>query len=110
MAAESYENPIAERVNGILKEELLKPGYPNHDLAKADIQKAIQIYNQKRPHRSLNMMTPKEAHNLTGFIPKQWKKNNRVARRYRDKAKSQKNITGEKNIITLIYPKSVEHF
>ncbi len=47
MATESYENPIAERVNGILKEELLKPGYPDHASAKTDIQKAIHIYNEK---------------------------------------------------------------
>jgi len=51
MARESYENPIAERVNGILKEELLQPGYPTHEEAKAAIRKAIQIYIEKRPHR-----------------------------------------------------------
>ena len=41
IAAESYENPIAERVNGILKEELLRPGYPDHASAKMAIAKAI---------------------------------------------------------------------
>ncbi len=97
MATESYENPIAERVNGILKEELLRPGYPTHELAKADIQKAINIYNEKRPHRSLNMMKPVEAHTMTGPIPKRWKKN-----KYRDKAKSEKNATAEKKKITVI--------
>ena len=96
MATESYENPIAERINGTLKDELLRPGYPNHKLAKADIHKAIRIYNEKRPHRSVNMMTPQEAHELTGPIPKRWKKN-----MYRDKAKYQKSTTGEKKKITL---------
>lgn len=83
MATESYENPIAERVNGTLKDELLRPAYPNAEPAKADIQRAINIYNEKRPHRSLNMMMPTEAHNLTGYIPKKWKKN-----KYRCKTKS----------------------
>lgn len=98
MATESCENPIAERVNGILKDELLRPGYPNYELAKADIQKAIHIYNEKRPHRSLNMMKPVEAHTLNGPIPKKWKKN-----KYRDKAKSQKSTAGEKKKMSLIY-------
>ena len=38
MAKESYENPIAERINGILKDELIRPGYTSFDLA----QKAIK--------------------------------------------------------------------
>lgn len=97
MATESYENPIAERVNGTLKDELLRPAYPNAEPAKADIQRAINIYNEKRPHRSLNMMMPTEAHNLTGYIPKKWKKN-----MYRCKTKSQKNASNEKKKLAMI--------
>ena len=85
MAAESYENPIAERVNGILKEELLRPGYPDHATAKVAIAKAIQIYNEERPHRSLNMMMPEQAHQMSGSIPKRWKKN-----KYREKARKRR--------------------
>ena len=99
MATESYENPIAERVNGILKEELLRPGYPDHASAKVAIAKAIQIYNKKRPHRSLNMMMPEQAHQMDGPIPKRWKKNKyrEQARERREaKHKSQKNTAGEK--------------
>jgi putative transposase len=51
MAKESYENPIAERINGILKDELLRPGYPKFDLAQKAIKKAVRIYNTERPHR-----------------------------------------------------------
>ena len=91
MANESYENPIAERVNGTLKDELLRLAYPNAELAKADIQRAIRIYNEKRPHRSVNMMMPIEAHVLTGYIPKKWKKN-----KYRIKHHSKNNATHEK--------------
>ncbi len=82
MARESYENPIAERVNGILKEELLRPGYPDHASAKMAIAKAIRIYNEKRPHRSLDMMMPVQAHQMSGPIPKRWKKN-----KYREQAR-----------------------
>lgn len=99
MARESYENPIAERVNGILKEELLRPGYPDQASAKMAIAKAIRIYNEKRPHRSLNMMMPVQAHQMSGPIPKRWKKN-----KYREKARkrreaehqSQKSTASEK--------------
>lgn len=98
MASESYENPIAERVNGILKEELLRPGYPTHKEAKLAIRKAIQIYNEKRPHRSLNMMTPAKAHHMTGPLRKRWKKN-----KYREQAKSQKNATIKKKIRTEVF-------
>lgn len=97
MATESYKNPIAERVNGILKEELLKARYPDHASAKADIQKAINIYNEKRPHRSLNMMKPVEAHTMTGTIPKRWKKN-----KYRDRDKNGKSTTTEKKKMIII--------
>lgn len=72
MAKESYENPIAERINGILKDELLRPGYPSFELAQKAIKKAVRIYNTERPHRSINMMYPVDAENLTGPIPKVW--------------------------------------
>lgn len=99
MARESYENPIAERVNGILKEELLRPGYPDHASAKVSISKAIQIYNEKRPHRSLNMLMPVEAHQMSGPIHKRWKRNkHREQARERRKAehRSQKSTASEK--------------
>ena len=74
MAREPYENPIAERVNGILKEELLRPGYPTHKKAKLAVQKAIWIYNEKRPLPTLNMMVSIEAHQLSGPIRKRRKR------------------------------------
>ncbi|WPP50939.1 integrase core domain-containing protein [Catalinimonas niigatensis] len=97
MAKESYENPISERINGILKDELLRPGYPRFELAQKAIKKAVRIYNTERPHRSINMMYPVDAENLTGPIPRVWKKNG-----YREKQKSQKNTAGEKKKIEVI--------
>lgn len=49
---------IAERVNGILKEELLADHYPNLAAAKKGIAQAILIYNSLRPHSSCDMLTP----------------------------------------------------
>lgn len=67
------ENAIAERVNGILKEELLKQTYPDFVTAQLDVAKAIVVYNTKRLHSSCNMLTPKEAHVKTGKLKRHWK-------------------------------------
>ena len=56
------ENAIAERVNGILKEELLQTTYSSFEEAKKSVAKAIAIYNSLRPHSSCDMLTPNEAH------------------------------------------------
>jgi len=64
-----YQNALAERVNGILKMELLlhRPA----DLAQAArmVRQSVQIYNQERPHLSLELKTPDEVHraSLVGF-------------------------------------------
>jgi len=61
--SDPYENAIAERVNGILKQEFsIGDGFRNHLMALKEIKKSIYIYNHKRPHRSCEMLTPKQAH------------------------------------------------
>jgi transposase InsO family protein len=77
MAMSSYENPVAERLNGILKTELLNDGYPTHDEVLEAVEEAIRIYNNERPQRSINMMTPGEAHKMMGPMPKRWRRNSR---------------------------------
>lgn len=67
------ENAIAERVNGILKEELLSDKYDNFEMAQKDIAKAVIIYNSLRPHLSCNMLTPDAAHQKTGELTRKWK-------------------------------------
>jgi len=60
-----YQNAVAERINGILKYEFgLVKTIPNLRTAKQMIAEAVQLYNNKRRHRSLGMITPSEAHNL----------------------------------------------
>ncbi len=49
-----YQNALAERVNGILKTELLLYRPENLEQAEQMVREAITIYNQERPHLSLN--------------------------------------------------------
>jgi transposase InsO family protein len=54
-----YENAIAERVNGILKDEFyIDICFSNIDHARIAIKNAINIYNSKRLHLSLGYKTP----------------------------------------------------
>ena len=72
-----YENAMAERVNGILKTELLKPKYKDWTDASEAVNRAIDIYNNKRPHLSIAMMTPQKAHLQKGELKMLWKKRDR---------------------------------
>lgn len=67
------ENAIAERVNGILKQEYLKKKYKNIPEASRAAAEAVSLYNNERPHSSIEMLTPAEAHNRTGELKKHWK-------------------------------------
>ena len=55
-----WENAIAEKVNGILKDELLQEVYNNLPAAPDGIAKAINVYNHLRPHSSISYKTPAE--------------------------------------------------
>jgi transposase InsO family protein len=58
-----YENALAERVNGILKEEfLLGETLASYEIAQSMVKESIQIYNKERPHLSLNYETPEQRH------------------------------------------------
>ena len=58
-----YANAIAERVNGILKQEfLLEEHQVNIQTMKSLVKEAIHIYNTKRPHWSCYMKTPEQMH------------------------------------------------
>ncbi len=72
-----YENALAERINGILKTELLQPRYKDWQEASEAVNKAIDIYNNKRPHLSIAMLTPQKAHMQKGEIKMLWKKKER---------------------------------
>lgn len=57
-----YQNALAERVNGILKEEFLLHTPANLAEAQKLIAQSIDIYNTERPHTSLKNKTPDEVH------------------------------------------------
>jgi len=58
-----YENAMAERVNGILKQEfLLDEAFANKAVALKAVKQAIESYNNRRPHWSLNLYTPQQIH------------------------------------------------
>jgi transposase InsO family protein len=58
-----YENAMAERVNGILKDEFyLDQTFASVVQAKRATKNAIKLYNSKRLHLSLNYKTPNYVH------------------------------------------------
>ena len=57
-----YQNALAERVNGILKGELLLQRPANLEQARRMVRDSVQIYNAERPHLSLKMQTPDAVH------------------------------------------------
>lgn len=57
-----YQNALAERVNGILKNELLLQRPANLAQARRMVRESVAIYNSERPHFSLQLKTPDEVH------------------------------------------------
>jgi len=61
-----YENAMAERVNGILKDEFyLDQTFTNVAHAKRAAKSAIKLYNEIRLHLSLDFKTPNMVYKLT---------------------------------------------
>lgn len=68
-----YENAVAERINGILKNEYITGEYLiNKKDANREVAHSIWMYNNKRPHYSCKFRTPTEAHLKEGFELKKW--------------------------------------
>ncbi|WP_317127096.1 IS3 family transposase [Aquirufa nivalisilvae] len=58
-AGNCYDNALAERVNGILKNEFnLDATYKNLKTAQKAVSQAIKTYNESRPHLALKMKKP----------------------------------------------------
>lgn len=66
------DNAIAERVNGILKSELLEDVYPDIQTARVSVATAVNAYNYLRPHTSLDMLTPALAHSQVNQLKRHW--------------------------------------
>ena len=57
-----YQNALAERINGILKQEFLLYKCASLDELSQLVKESIEIYNEMRPHLSLDMKTPNKVH------------------------------------------------
>ena len=85
------ENAIAERINGIIKEEYLH-NYQVNSLkeAKELLEAVVDLYNNERPHMSISNLTPNEVHQSTEKLKlnKLWKnyykKNNSFVKQEQD--------------------------
>ena len=74
-----YENAVAERVNGILKQEFsVAESVKSLDLKKKLVEEAVGIYNNIRPHLSNHMLTPKLMHQQNKLKMKQYKSKNLI--------------------------------
>ena len=70
-----YQNAIAERINGILKQEfLIGTSNINIKLMTKVLDQSVRIYNTKRPHWSCQMNTPEQMHKQSSIKIKSYKK------------------------------------
>jgi transposase InsO family protein len=72
-----YENAIAERVNGILKQEFAVDTYHESlNIMRKIVKEAIEVYNNQRPHYSNYMLTPSQMHNQSELQMRTYKRKN----------------------------------
>ena len=70
-----YANAVAERVNGILKNEFLLEEYKVDNKSMGVIVgQSIRSYNQFRPHMSCALLTPIQMHSQDKISVKTYKK------------------------------------
>jgi len=73
-----YVNAVAERVNGILKDEFMLEQYQvDRQTMQKLIKDSIEIYNSMRPHHSCFMLTPDQMHKQKDIKIHTYKKENR---------------------------------
>ncbi len=73
------DNAMAERINGILKDEYLDHiQIKDYNHAKKLVDKTVYTYNYLRPHMSLNMATPIEVHNGKEKPKRLWKSSKKI--------------------------------
>lgn len=66
-------NAYAERINNTIKNEFFANlTFLSIEDVKKAVADAVEFYNTKRPHLSLDMHTPEEAAQMTGEIHKLW--------------------------------------
>jgi transposase InsO family protein len=74
--SDPLENAIAERINKTIKEEFTDEkeiSFPTIQIAKKNIRQFIDFYNNQRPHRSIDWLTPSQAYEREGELKRHWK-------------------------------------
>ena len=94
----AWENPIAERIMGILKHEFgLLQTFKNFQQASITVDEAILKYNTIRPHLSCGYLTPDQAHDKGNNLINVWK---RKLSTYQQKEQRKKEAKKENRKIT----------
>jgi putative transposase len=74
-SGDPLENPIAERINGIIKNEYLEHYVIATQTQAMELLRCIITrYNQSRPHQSINMLTPEYVHKHKLLVNRRWGK------------------------------------
>jgi putative transposase len=74
MCEAAWENGKAERINGVIKNNYLKPwGVKNEVDLLQKVDRAVRLYNQEKPHQSLNYQIPVVFEKQSVNLPKQTK-------------------------------------
>ena len=75
--SDPYENAVAERINGILKQEFdIDKYHQDLPIMKQIVKEAIEIYNNRRPHYSNFMLTPNQMHQQNKIAMRTYKRKN----------------------------------
>ena len=75
--SDPYENAVAERINGILKQEFRIDKYNQKaEIMQKIVKEAIDIYNEIRPHYSNYMLTPNQMHHQNKIKMRTYKTKN----------------------------------
>jgi putative transposase len=70
-----YDNAVAERINGILKDEYgLDDIFEDMTQVQKEVKQAVWSYNEQRPHLSNHYLTPKQMHQQNTLKPRKWNK------------------------------------
>lgn len=70
-----YDNAVAERVNGILKQEYcLDETIEDEKTLRKMVKQAVVSYNNYRPHFSCSLLTPEQMHHQSDLNIRKWSK------------------------------------
>lgn len=70
-----YDNAVAERINGILKDEFgLSDKFKDLNELKEKLKRVVEIYNNQRPHMSCHLLTPNQMHEQQKLKVVTWRK------------------------------------